>query len=263
MGVLQSGAGAGMVGGLFLMPLLGQLTDVRTAFLAMAAVSGLALAYGALWLPGDAPRQPSAEPLLRQVAGVARQRRFLYLSSSAFLALFSAYGLTAWLPTYLRNDFQFNGTLAGGVASLINVALIVVSPLAGTFSDRLGTRTLVMLTGFGALVAAFALLIAVPNAFVVAFCAALGGAGLALTLPITTTLTTEVFGIQRAGIAVSLNLAVGQIASTVSGILFGALLDATGSFLPVWSVGLAVAALGALPVLGLRRLETTVGLQAA
>jgi MFS family permease len=87
--------------------------------------------------------------------------------------------------------------------------------------------------------------------------------GLALTLPIITTLTTEVFGIGRAGIAVSLNLAFGQIASTISGVLFGYILDATGSFTTVWIVGLAVAALGIVPAVALRHLEPAAGSGAA
>src|SRR5207248_2991354 len=82
---------------------------------------------------------------------VAGRRHFLYLSSCAFLALFSAYGVTAWLPTYLRNDFGFGSALAGGVASIVNVALIVASPAVGGLSDRLGSRTAVMPTRYGAL----------------------------------------------------------------------------------------------------------------
>ncbi len=105
---------------------------------------------------------------------------------------------------------------------------------------------------------AFFLLVAIPGAAWVAASAALAGIGLALTLPIITTLTTEMFGIQRAGLAVSLNLAVGQVASTISGVLFGYILDATGSFARVWSVGLAVAACGIVPAVGLRRLESSV-----
>jgi len=263
MGVLQSGAGTGMVVGLFAMPLLGEATGWRTAFLAMAAVSCVALGVAALFLPRVAPPQPGAEPLLRQVSRIVGQRHFAYLSSCVFLALFSAYGITAWLPTYLRNDFGFSGAASGAVASLVNVALLAASPFAGTLSDRFGTRAAVVTTGFGVLIVAFSLLVGLHRAAWVAVSAALGGVGLALTLPIITTLTTEVFGIGRAGIAVSLNLAFGQIASTVSGVLFGYILDATGSFTRVWIVGLAVAVLGIVPAVALRHLEPADGSGAA
>jgi predicted MFS family arabinose efflux permease len=83
----------------------------------------------------------------------------------------------------------------------------------------------------------------------------LAGTGLALTLPVLTTLTTELFGIHRAGVAVSLNLAVGQIASTISGVLFGYVLDATRSFTLVWLLGLAIALAGFVPAVALRRAE--------
>lgn len=255
MGTLQSGAGTGMVIGLFAMPLLAQATSLRAAFLGMAAFSGLTLAVGAVFLPRGAPRQPGGEPLRTQVGRIVRQRPFVFLSSCGFLALFSAYGITAWMPTFLRNEYGFTSAAAGAVASLINVALLVAAPFAGALSDRAGTRAAAVLVGFGVLVSAFALLVVFRGAVWVAVSAALGGVGLALTLPIITTLTTEVFGIQRAGIAISLNLAVGQVASTISGVLFGYILDATGSFTWVWGVGLAVAGLGIVPALGLRRLE--------
>lgn len=263
MGVLQSGAGTGMVIGLFAMPLLGEMTTLRTAFLAMAAFSCVVLIVAALFLPGDAGRLPSAEPLLAQVGWIVGQRHFAYLSGCVFLGLFSAYGISAWLPTYLRNDFGFTSAASGAVASLINVALLVAAPFAGTLSDRFGTRAEVILIGFGVLVGSFSLLVMLHAAVWVVVSAALGGVGLALTLPIITTLTTEVFGIRRAGIAVSLNLACGQIASTISGVLFGYILDATGSFTRVWIVGLAVAVLGIVPALALRHLERTAGSGAA
>jgi MFS family permease len=255
MGVLQSGAGTGMILGLFVMPLVSQATRVQTAFLAMAVASAAALAFAALGLPRGMAAGPSGETAPQQVAGIVRERAFMYLSSSAFLALFSAYGVTAWIPTYLRTVFGYGSAAAGAIASLINVALALASPGTGTLSDRLGMRGAVVLAGFGVLGLAFALLAGAHTALAVGLSAAIAGVGLALTLPIITTMTTDVFGIERAGVAVSLNLTVGQVASTISGVLFGFLLDTTRSFTAMWSVGLAVALVGLAPASGLCRVE--------
>src|SRR5579862_2712193 len=54
MGILQSGAGAGMVAGLFLMPLMSGWTGIPAAFLALAAAAAAVLAGGAVWLPAGA-----------------------------------------------------------------------------------------------------------------------------------------------------------------------------------------------------------------
>jgi MFS family permease len=94
------------------------------------------------------------------------------------------------------------------------------------------TRASAVIIGFAVLVGAFALLVAVPGAVWVAVSASLAGVGLALTLPILTTATTEMFGIERAGVAVSLNLAVGQVASTISGVLLGYIQAAGGAARP-------------------------------
>jgi MFS family permease len=146
------------------------------------------------------------------------------------------------------------GRRAGAVASVVNLGLITASPLAGRLSDRLGARVGVILAGFGTLAGAFALLLLVHDPTGVALSAVLAGVGLALTLPIITALTTEVFGIQRSGIAVSLNLAVGQVASTISGVLFGYLLDTTGRFALLWAVAFVIVIGGVVPALRLRRL---------
>jgi len=61
MGVLQSGAGAGMIVGLFVLPLAGQFTSVQTAFLGMAAASCLALGVAAAGLPPSAPRRSGGD----------------------------------------------------------------------------------------------------------------------------------------------------------------------------------------------------------
>ena len=263
MGILQSGAGAGMIAGLFLMPLLSGWAGVPAAFLALALTTAAALVAGALWLPAGADRRAVRDPALRQIGRIVGQRTFLYLSGCVFLALFSAYGITAWLPTYLANVFGFGRTAAGALVAVVNVALLAASPFAGTFSDRLGARAPVILTGFAVLVASFALLAGVRSPAGVALSTVLAGSGLALTLPILTTLTTEMFGIERAGVAVSLNLAIGQVASTISGVLFGYVLDATGSFTLVWLLGLGLALAGFAPAAGLGRAERTARLRAA
>jgi MFS transporter, ACS family, hexuronate transporter len=256
MGMLQSGAGAGTVAALFLMPLASQWAALSAVFLAPAAATIAVLAASALWLPPGAVRRAAAtDSPLRQIAGIAGQRTFLYLSASVFLGLFSTYGISAWLPTYAANVFGFSRTAAGGLVAVVNVAMLAAAPLAGTLSDRAGARTPVILAGFGALAASFALLAGVRAAAVVVASTLLAGAGVGLTLPILTTLTTDLFGIDRAGVAVSLNLAVGQIASTVSGVLFGYVLDSTGSFTVVWLLGLALALAGLVPASALRRLE--------
>jgi MFS transporter, ACS family, hexuronate transporter len=258
MGMLQSGAGAGTVAALFLMPLASQWASIPTVFLAAAAATAVVFGGCALWLPaGAGRRRETTEPALRQIAGIAGQRTFVYLSGSVFLALFSTYGITAWLPTYASNVLGFGRTAAGGLVAVVNVALLAAAPLAGTLSDRAGARTPGIVAGFAGLVAAFALLAAVPTAAGAIASTLLAGTGLAFTLPILTTLTTEVFGIERAGVAVSLNLAVGQVASTISGVLFGYVLDATRSFTLVWLVGLALALAGIVPAAGLRRIERT------
>ena len=255
MGLLQSGAGAGAIAGLLGLPLLDEVTGLWPAFLALTAATGATCIYAASCLPGAAARGPVAGTMVQQVGGIVRDRFFLYIVSCNALALFSVYGITAWVPTYLQNEFRFSSAAAGGVAALINVGLAVASPATGVLSDRLGARASVVIAGVATMALAFTILVAVHSAAGVVTSAVIAGLGMALTLPILTTMTTDVFGVHRAGVAISLNLAVSQVASTISGVLFGALLDATGSFRLVWSVGLAIALAGIVPAVLLRARE--------
>ncbi|HLJ62176.1 MAG TPA: MFS transporter [bacterium] len=255
MGLLQSGAGTGVVVGLLGLPLLDQVIGLWPAFLALTAATAVTDVYAAACLPPVGQRGPAAGTMAQQVGGIVRDRYFRYIASCNALALFSVYGITAWVPTYLQTEFRFSGAAAGGVAALINVGLAVASPATGALSDRLGVRGPVVIAGVGTLVLAFALLVGVPSPAGVIASAVIAGLGIALTLPILTTMTTDVFGVRRAGVAISLNLAVSQVASTISGVLFGFLLDATRSFHLVWSVGLAVAVVGLVPAALLRARE--------
>src|SRR5579875_642044 len=241
MGLLQSGAGAGVVVGLLGLPLLDQVIGLWSAFLLLAAATGLTCVFAGASLPGTDPARRRAASMSQQVASIVRDRCFRYIAACNALTLFSVYGITAWVPTYLIAEFHLRSAAAGGVAALINVGLAVTSPATGAVSDRLGARAPVVTAGVGALAAAFALLAAVHRVAGVVASAVVAGLGIALTLPILTTMTTDMFGVARAGVAISLNLAVSQVASTISGVLFGLLLDATGSFRLLWTVGLAVA----------------------
>jgi len=257
MGVLQSGAGAGMIVGLVGLPLVAIAAGVHSAFWVLTALTAAACAYAAVCLPAAAAHRPAAESMRAQIGGIVRDRLFHYIASCTALVLFSVYGITAWIPTYLQTEYRFTSAAAGGVAALINVGLAVASPAAGALSDRLGVRGPVVIAGVSLLVLACLLLAVIHGAPVVALAAVIGGVGIALTLPILTTMTTDAFGVRRAGVAISLNLAVGQVASTISGVLFGALLDATHSFPLLWTVGGAVAAAGLGPAMLLQARERT------
>ena len=57
------------------------------------------------------------------------------------------YSVMGWLPTFLRVNFGYSSIQAGLTSTLVTIALIVGSPFAGIFSDRLHSRTPVLLAG--------------------------------------------------------------------------------------------------------------------
>jgi predicted MFS family arabinose efflux permease len=175
-------------------------------------------------------------------------RSFWYLLTYFFLGMLAHYAVLAWLPTFLRNAFGYSAVRAGLASTLVTIALVVGSPLAGMLSDRLRSRTSVLLLGSILSAVAFALFLFSPGPGVALGAALLSGIGMAFTIPVLVILVGEAFGSSGAGLAVSAAVTTGQIASSLSGMLFGYVLQTRSSFVAVWGLALVIAA-GSIPFL--------------
>lgn len=235
MGWVQFGAGLGQVLALTLIPAAAVHAGLVAAFLLPAAVSLPLLAGQGLWLQSTL----SSGKKLGAVGSLFRTGGFKPHLTFVFLAFLANYAIAGWLPTYLRRDFGFGAVEAGTASSLSAMALMVCSPLAGKLSDWLGARKPVLQAGSALSILCFAIMVFSHNSGLVVLAALMKGAASALTTPIAMMFAGEVFAGAGAGLAVALTSTTGQIASSISGPLFGYTLDATGSFAAVWGVALA------------------------
>jgi MFS family permease len=76
---------------------------------------------------------------------VFRTRRIRYIVFSYTLVILVWQGVFAFLPVFLQTDKAFSSSLATGSFALLFLVGMVVMPLAGRLSDRIGSRTRVAL----------------------------------------------------------------------------------------------------------------------
>ena len=239
MGCVQAGAGLGMILPLALLPGLAQVSTPAQAFLFLPGISALVLVAVLFGVP---PQHGSAGPARSGRAVLGASRSFWYYLAYFFLMMLAHYAASAWLPTYLRADLGYSAVDAGLTSTLVSIAMVVGSPLAGFASDRFHTRLSVLLTGSLGSAIGFGIFVLSGEPTVIIGASLLCGVSIACTVPIFMMAVAESVGIGGAGLAVSVAASVGQIASSLSGPLFGFVFQLTGNFKLVWETALIMAA---------------------
>jgi predicted MFS family arabinose efflux permease len=250
MGFAEAGVGAGQVLALLGLPILFQAIGLTPAFLAIpAAALGLGLAV-ALALP---PIPPAPHAARGSLGDLARERDFWLLAVGfAFVGMLAQVAVLAWMPTYLRQVHAFGVVGAGLSTGIVVTGLMLFSPVFGILSDRLTARRPVMLVGCLLALAGFVILLVTPHPWVAVAAALLVSASMAATIPMQVVFASERFRAVGSGTAIGLVNTGGQIAASLGGPLYGALLDRGLGFGAVWGFATGLGALRILAVLGIR-----------
>lgn len=242
MGVAEAGVGMGQILGVLLLPALFAAVGLVPAFLS------LPLAAGALWLAVAFRLPPIAEDTRRGAGSfrslVGDRDFWLLLVGFSFVGMLAQVATLSWMPTYLRQVHGY-GVMAAGISTAVVVAgLMVFSPIFGALSDRLTARQPVMLLGCVLALLGWLVLLVTSHAWVAIAAAFLVSASMAATIPMQVVFASERFAAVGAGAAIGLINTGGQLAASLGGPLYGAMLDRGLGFRAVW---------GAAAVLGLLR----------
>lgn len=99
------------------------------------------------WVARDSPAwRPSSDPVLPKLVAAARlpvtwQMSFLYAVVFGGFVAFSTY-----LPTYLKDIYDFNLTGAGTRTAGFAIAAVLARPVGGVLADRIGARIVVVVS---------------------------------------------------------------------------------------------------------------------
>jgi sugar phosphate permease len=269
--VLVSG---GSIGGLILVPFMTYLflaTSWQTAWLVAGCIA-LGLGLPLVWSivksdPSDLGLSPDGDEEPAQVAGAPRtlalegplavarwQDSFRsapiwQLSLAYWVCGVTTASVSVHFVRWASDEGISPGTaaLAFGLLSGINACSVI---FVGTLSDRM-ERKVVLSCVYAIRAAAFVAIILLPGPVAIwAFAVIAGGSWLA-TVPLTSSLTADIYGVRNLGMLGGLINMTHQIGGALAVILFGLAFDAWGTYDVSFTVSAVFLVAASLTVLGL------------
>ena len=120
---------------------------IALALVAMAAICWFTMSTSPVWKPNTDPVIPKLVAATK--LPVTWQMSFLYaVCFGGFVAF------TTYLPTYLKDIYQFDLTAAGTRTAGFAIAAVLARPLGGILADRIGPRNVVAISMAGTAVLA-------------------------------------------------------------------------------------------------------------
>jgi predicted MFS family arabinose efflux permease len=172
-------------------------------------------------------------------------RGFVLLITGFFVCGFHVAFITVHFPAYVR-DIGLDPAIGAWSISLIGLCNIAGSFLAGVVGQRYSMKYSLSAIYFLRAVVIFVLLISPKTPLVIlCFAAAMGILWLS-TVPLTTGIIAQVFGIRYMATLFGIVFLSHQIGSFLGVWLGGVLFDATGSYDGMWWAGVALGLLAAL-----------------
>ena len=217
---------------------------------ASAALIPLAAAFAGrmqrqLASAGDSPSSFRDDTsMARAIRNAGRSDGFWYLSGGFFVCGFHVIFIQTHLPAFIE-DAGLSPNLAAISLSFIALGNILGSIIAGVLGERYRKRSVLAGLYFGraVIIAAF-VLSPVSEVSVLVFSFAIGFVWLS-TVPLTTALVAQLFGIRYLATLFGLVFFGHQLGSFLGAWLGGYVYDATGSYDLVWWVAVALGVVAA------------------
>jgi len=219
----------------------------------MLGMIALVLIPLALILPGGKSQQSmaEAEQTLTQALGEAlRHRGYVLLTIGFFVCGFHVAFIAVHFPSYVK-DLGLDSSVGAYSLSLIGLFNIAGSLLAGfvgqRYSKKLGLSSIYFLRA----VVITMLLLSPKTPFVILMFAAIMGLLWLSTVPLTTGIVAQVFGVRYMATLFGIVFLSHQLGSFIGVWLGGRLYDSTGSYDGMWWAGVVLGLLAAIVHLGI------------
>ena len=202
-------------------------------------------AAGGFPASGDPAAAIRDEPsMARAIRNAGRNDGFWYLTGGFFVCGFHVIFIQTHLPAYIE-DAGLSPNLAAVSLSAIALGNILGSIIAGVLGERYRKRSVLSGLYFGraVIIAAF-VLSPVSEVSVIVFSFVIGFVWLS-TVPLTTALVAQLFGIRYLATLFGLVFFGHQLGSFLGAWLGGYVYDATGSYDIVWWVAVALGVVAA------------------
>ena len=239
-GVMDTATGLGTLTALSVLPVFSQWFQYQYLLLSLPVLCAVALIF--LPLAGiDTPPEQEHAARLKTPLRSLLDRNLALITVTALLGLFTVNGALAWLPTHLTQVLQYTKVQGGYVMGVVLAGQMIGVYPAGSLSDRIGRRLPLVYFGTATLLVSFIGLTLIGRGFWIYGLAFLLGTGMSVSVTPLTVLAMENAGPDRAGVISSITVAAAQAGSGLAGVIFGWVLDRTGSFTAIWLAAAVLA----------------------
>lgn len=247
---LGLGTAAGSMGQVLFSPINQTLIATYGWFdsLLVMSVVALVLVPLAFSLPrGTAAKgEPVSDQGLTEALGEAlRQWSYLLLTAGFFVCGFHVAFITAHFPTYVT-DLGLSARAGAYALSLVGLFNIIGSLLSGAFGQRYPKKLGLSAIYSGRALIILGLLLAPANEFTVYLFAAAMGLLWLSTVPLTTGIVAQIFGLRFMATLFGIVFLSHQVGSFLGVWLGGLLYDQTGSYDAMWWAGVGFGIFAAL-----------------
>lgn len=244
LGMMEGGAGMGMLITLTVFPILSVYVHWKILFLSLSFLLLLIL-FMFIFLPSEEKKEvdPGEKSGRNQKRipffQLIKKPVILRLIGIAFFGLFGLYGFLTWLPTYLESVAGFTKQKVGWIMAITMISQIIMGPVSGKVSDWMGQRETTLIIGTAMLAFSSIWLLAFKD-FGIYVVVIFIGAGISWSMAPMLALATEVLSEKMEGSVIGIMNTVGQIASAISGYVFGLIFEISGHFQWIWLTCLIV-----------------------
>ena len=247
LGIVSSGGSIGQLAMLLAAQVLIASQGWVTALAAMGAFTALIVPLAVVLAGSPAPAHQAADnqPIGQALAEAGRHRGYLLLTGGFFVCGFHVTFIGAHLPAYIVD----NGLSAGlGAWALGTIGLFNIlgsyfwGYMGGVYSKKYSLASIYLIRS---LVISLLLAFPVTDVSILLFSAGMGFLWLG-TVPLTTALVGQMFGVRYLSTLFGIVFVSHQIGAFLGVWGGGVVFDATGSYDTVWVVAIALGILSAL-----------------
>jgi MFS family permease len=249
--ILGIGTAAGSAGQVVFSPLSQGFISVYGWHIALIILAAMAIFMVplALCLPGklddEQNHRPGRQSLSEALTEALSHRGYILLTIGFFVCGFHVAFITVHFPAYIR-DLGLDPAIGALSISLIGLMNIVGSFLAGMAGQKWSKKCGLSIIYFARSIVIIALLMLPKTPLVMlAFAATMGILWLS-TVPLTTGIVAQVFGVRYMGTLFGIVFLSHQIGSFMGVWLGGRIFDLTGSYDGMWWAGVVVGVLAGL-----------------
>ena len=226
--------------------------DWQATLFVMAALVALIipLALGVAGKPAVADAE-EGPPLKQALVEAARHPSFWLINLGFFVCGFHLAFVGTHLPAYIRDE-GLSAAVGAGALALIGLFNIAGSWLWGAWGSKHSKKGLLaLLYGLRGVAIALFLIVPLSSISVLVFAAAFGFLWLG-TVPLTTGLVGQIYGVRHLSALGGIVFLSHQVGAFLGAWTAGLAFDATGSYAVIWLISIGLALLAAVANLPIR-----------